>query len=42
MLMDSFPDDAVLQAIAAENNQAETAFGFPKAATMACAGSHLY
>src|SRR5580704_7894060 len=30
MLMDSFPDDAVLQAIAAENNQAETAFLIPE------------
>jgi PhzF family phenazine biosynthesis protein len=30
MLMDSFPDDALMQAIAAENNLAETAFLVPE------------
>jgi PhzF family phenazine biosynthesis protein len=39
MPMARFPADALMQAIAAENNLAETAFLVPEAATTAYAGS---
>ena len=41
MPMNSFLSDATLQAIAAENNLAETAFLVPKAAITGCAGLRL-
>lgn len=39
VLLSEFPDDALMQSIARENNLAETAFLVPQGRTFACVGS---